>query len=61
MQLKRLHTMPCGSPFISKYGGWRGRTSSREKVKEENERMQERERERERRNEALIRFVTLTR
>ena len=35
--------MHSGSPFISKYGGWRGRKTSREIVKEKEEAEKERE------------------
>lgn len=35
MQLKRLHTMPCGSQFISKYGAGEGLYGKQRRGKEE--------------------------
>ena len=55
VQLKRLHTMHGGSPFISKIR--RMEPESEKKWR----RAKEPKREGERHNETLIRFVTLTR
>lgn len=59
VQLKQLHKTYRYSLFISTYRGRR----EREKLEEERQRKERRNRmrEKERRNEALIRFVTLTR